>query len=1222
MVNHHQLSVAFQIKGSSSRPKPQQRQPSASTLKSGPKFVRAQTSIGEAAPLPPVTAEAVDFPAKEIATSLCADKEPNITKVNSEIINSEHSLNTARRVLFSKDTDKELGLKLVQAQTSIGEAAPLPPSAETVDFPAKEIETSLSADKEPNITSASIPTGEIVAQPLTVFVKAASATIPTTQDAAPLLPVNAEAVDFPAKEIKTSVSADKEPKTITSASIPTGEIVAQPLLVCSKAANATIPTRQDAAPLLPKSAEAVDFPAKEIATSGSAHKEPKTITSASIPTGEIVAQPILVCFKDASATIPTRQDAAPLLPVSAEAVDFPAKEIETSVSAHKEPKTITSASIPTGEIVAQPILVCFKDASATIPTRQDAAPLLPVSAEAVDFPAKEIETSVSAHKEPKTITSASIPTGEIVAQPILVCFKDASATIPTRQDAAPLLPVSAEAVDFPAKEIETSVSAHKEPNMIKENSKIVNFEQSLNTARRVLFSKDTDKELDSDVSSSFNLLNETDEFIAKEGDVADFILPVIVLPPSTLEDGTEHEVLWEEPRDSPEKADASDFNSPTVDDSESNAAESSFVTPPPGPRKRKSRSGGSSGSPKRKRSTNEHLWKSNVRKTLKNSGQAYTSSKGKEIPEVQMRGPCACQMDCRHRLKEEQRHQVFKKFWALGKHERQWEFIRLNSTSKATKPRRAGQILKRSVSRVYHFTINGEQVPICKQMFMRTLAISDSWITSAYTHLNPEKGNTVSPDKRGGYKKPKDGLLNNIKVNSVKEHINLFPRVPSHYCRKRTKREYLEKGLSIEKMARLYKTWAVEKDIPTNCIASSRQYRDILNANFNIGFYKPKKDQCGFCSIMKNKGNTRQLREKRKDEWAAHIKNKKKARALKTKDIEESLTDKKVVACSFDLQKQLSCPKSEDGEFYYKTKLKVYNFTVFNMTERLGDNFLWHEGIGKKGSSEISSALLIYIKRLVQKGYSDVRFWSDNCGGQNKNRFLFAMYLYAAVKYGIKITHRYLETGHTQMEADSIHARIEKVTDKEDIYDFDTWVEWIESAKEELPMYTVHKLTKGKIFSFASLVDKQNWDKDLTRKAVTWKKVREFHVNGQEGNLVRLKYDFDAESYVTLSPNKQGHPVNLKSFEPPRAYESRIPLSATTIAHLTWLCDKNYVPIQKQGFLRDVLADVEPVEEEVVSDIDYDTAEDEPDDPCQENEPDPQQGEQESSEEEDGNLDG
>ncbi|KAK3919936.1 Dihydroxy-acid dehydratase [Frankliniella fusca] len=718
-------------------------------------------------------------------------------------------------------------------------------------------------------------------------------------------------------------------------------------------------------------------------------------------------------------------------------------------------------------------------------------------------------------------------------------------------------------------------------------------------ARRALFQEDSygNNGLDFDILDPDESISNTG--INFEGNRAELDLPVIVIPPSAPDqETTEGRVLYTEP----------DVPNDTVD------AES-FVTPPSG-NKRKSRSRPCSsgrGSPKRKRPRNEHLWKANIRKDLKNSGQAYIDSLGKEHEAVQMRGPCTCSKDCRHRLKEDQRLSIHETFWRLGRHDRQWDFIRRNSSSKSTKTRRPGQVLKRQVSRSYHFFVGNDMVPVCKQMFMRTLGICDGWIDTAYKKVNPDKGNTVSPDKRGGFKK-RTSELNAAKVDSVKEHVNLFPRIPSHYCRKRTKREYLEKGLTIAKMARLYQKWAEEKNLPRNAVATQRQYRDILNSNFNLGFFKPKKDQCSLCAIMGNKSNTRQIREEKKAAWVAHVKNKEKARALKAKDVAESMTDKTVVACSFDLQKQLSCPKSENGAYYYRSKLNLYNFTAFNMTDRVGDCFLWHEGIGKKGSNEISSSLLLYIKSLVRQGYTDIRFWSDNCAGQNKCRNLFAMYEYAAVKYNIKITHRYLEPGHTQMEADSIHARIEKVTEKEDIYDFDSWVKFIESAKAVLPMYRVKTLSKKSILSFKNLVGMQNWDVDLKRQPITWRKVRELHINSQEGNLVRMKYEFDSEGYISMSPNKAGRPVNLKNFQPSPAYESAIPLSANTIKDLTWLCDNYHVPVEKQTFLRSVLSGVEPaVEGEQVSDIEYESDEE----LCQEDEDVSENGEECSSEQED-----
>ncbi len=153
------------------------------------------------------------------------------------------------------------------------------------------------------------------------------------------------------------------------------------------------------------------------------------------------------------------------------------------------------------------------------------------------------------------------------------------------------------------------------------------------------------------------------------------------------------------------------------------------------------------------------------------------------------------------------------------------------------------------------------------------------------------------------------------------------------------------------------------------------------------------------------------------------------------------------------------------------------------------------------------------------------------------------------------------------------------------------------------------------IVSFKSLVSLQNWDQDLKRQTITWRKVREIHINGREGNLVRIKYEFDADGYISMSPNKAGRPVKLKTFQPPLAYESNIPLTANTIKDLTWLCDNFHVPIEKQAFLREVLSGVElAVEEEQVSDVEYESDEE----LCQEEEDFNDNGEEGSMEQEDG----
>ena len=56
----------------------------------------------------------------------------------------------------------------------------------------------------------------------------------------------------------------------------------------------------------------------------------------------------------------------------------------------------------------------------------------------------------------------------------------------------------------------------------------------------------------------------------------------------------------------------------------------------------------------------------------------------------------------------------------------------------------------------------------------------------------------------------------------------------------------------------------------------------------------------------------------------------------------------------------------------------------------------------------------------------DIRLYSDSCGGQNRNHLFAAMLMHVSRSKVIKIKHCFLEPGHTHMEADTIHALIEK----------------------------------------------------------------------------------------------------------------------------------------------------------------------------------------------------
>lgn len=123
----------------------------------------------------------------------------------------------------------------------------------------------------------------------------------------------------------------------------------------------------------------------------------------------------------------------------------------------------------------------------------------------------------------------------------------------------------------------------------------------------------------------------------------------------------------------------------------------------------------------------------------------------------------------------------------------------------------------------------------------------------------------------------------------------------------------------------------------------------------------------------------------------------------------------------------------------------------------------WDEQTAKRGSNEVASCLYDFFFKLSSKGISEVNLWSDNCGGQNRNRIVYYMYLLAAKKYQIKICHRFLEKGHTQNEGDSVHALIEKTARGREIYSPDEWYSLVRWAKINDKPYKVLEVNQDMI---------------------------------------------------------------------------------------------------------------------------------------------------------------
>ncbi|KAJ1530184.1 hypothetical protein ONE63_005113 [Megalurothrips usitatus] len=267
-----------------------------------------------------------------------------------------------------------------------------------------------------------------------------------------------------------------------------------------------------------------------------------------------------------------------------------------------------------------------------------------------------------------------------------------------------------------------------------------------------------------------------------------------------------------------------------------------------------------------------------------------------------------------------------------------------------------------------------------------------------------------------------------------------------------------------------------------------------------------------------------------------------------------------------DLEKVFLCPKGENSEFFYKRKVSCYNFSIFVSGEQKGFAYVWDQTEAKRGSAEITSCLWDFISKKVESGIKVFRIYSDNCSAQNKNQFLFSMYVMASIRYSIKIIHRYLEPGHTHMEVDSMHATIENSHKFQDIFVPKDWYNCIKLAKKTLPKYDVIELKQHFIFDSEPLAVHQRWNQ------LGISTFKEVHLSFDEPGTARFKREYEGElQTATVIKKKPGRPVNWKTICLKKRYASQIPLKELELQDLQALCRSGAIPSKYHDFDLDYL---------------------------------------------------
>lgn len=339
----------------------------------------------------------------------------------------------------------------------------------------------------------------------------------------------------------------------------------------------------------------------------------------------------------------------------------------------------------------------------------------------------------------------------------------------------------------------------------------------------------------------------------------------------------------------------------------------------------------------RKRSTKYKIdnktWTVNRNRANREKGKSYRGKKKEDgvwrydllkEPRV-MKEPCDCKISKNNnsklqcaRLTHDTRLQLFMQFWEYTWKEKKIYVRSHVSVNRVERKRGEQEVSRRTYSNKFY--LGEERLRICKKMFLNTLGVKE-WVIKKWAKTSWDV-NPVLPEQILGSDDKTSMKLLHIFFDSL-------PKLESHYCRSSTSKLYLEP--IWESKAHLHKVYS------EFCNAQDEKVKPLSIATFHkefdnkrLSLYKPKKDLCDTCVAFET-GNLNE------EQYNEHLQLKREAREEKSRD-----KNSQNEIFTMDLQSVLVCPKSNVSSLYYKTKLIVHNFTIYDLRRQQGHCYVWN----------------------------------------------------------------------------------------------------------------------------------------------------------------------------------------------------------------------------------------------------------------------------------------
>lgn len=245
---------------------------------------------------------------------------------------------------------------------------------------------------------------------------------------------------------------------------------------------------------------------------------------------------------------------------------------------------------------------------------------------------------------------------------------------------------------------------------------------------------------------------------------------------------------------------------------------------------------------------------------------------------------------------------------------------------------------------------------------------------------------------------------------------------------------------------------------------------------------------------------------------------------------------------------------------YYKTKLCSHNYTVpIQPCFKNGLCYWFNEAEGDLSGNTFATCITHYLNENCLNPFKPIVIYSDGATNQNRNQILSNSLLHFALQNDVQITQKFLIKGHTHMEGDLVHAKIEERLKGKEVYVPHEFVRYTQEARQKPFPYSTQYLTHEFFMDFRKISYYDSIRPGRSKGDPVVVDIHWLQYDSEEKNI-KYKLNFDDE----LKPLPRRPAKVNKEMQPSRLFKERIPLAESKWKHLQEL--KTVIPIDYHQF--------------------------------------------------------